>query len=158
MIKKAGTILINKRKIGLVYRSNHDDYSFPKGHQEEGETSLECAIRETNEETKREVTLLMEEPLYVEYYTDSKNNFCNCVYYLVRDNGVILEYYELVLRYDNNGNFKYLKITTNDLLTDEDYGNYSDKELQEMLEKQCKNGEELEFEEDGRIKPVTPTN
>lgn len=66
---------------------------------------------------------------------------------LVRDNGVILEYYELVLRYDNNGNFKYLKITTNDLLTDEDYGNYSDKELQEMLEKQCKNGEELEFED-----------
>ena len=33
MIKKAGTILINKHDIGLIYRDNYDDYSFPKGHQ-----------------------------------------------------------------------------------------------------------------------------
>lgn len=87
MIKKAGTILINKHDIGLIYRDNYDDYSFPKGHQEEGETPLECAIRETNEETKREVTILMEEPIYNEYYTDSKGNECNCLYYLARDAG-----------------------------------------------------------------------
>lgn len=37
-IKKAGTILINleNKKIGLVYRENQKDYTFPKGHLEEG--------------------------------------------------------------------------------------------------------------------------
>ena len=87
MIEKSGTILINKHDIGLIYRSNHNDYSFPKGHVEEGESALECAIRETNEETKREVTLLMEKPIYEEYYNDSKGNKCHCIYYLVKDNG-----------------------------------------------------------------------
>ena len=87
MIEKAGTILINGNKIGLVYRDNYDDYTFPKGHREEGESFLECAIRETNEETKRDVVLLMEEPLYVEYYTNRAGEKCVCTYYLVRDNG-----------------------------------------------------------------------
>ena len=87
MIKKAGTILINKHDIGLIYRDFYDDYSFPKGHIEEGEGSLECAIRETNEETKREVIVLKEEPIYEDNYKDSKGNDCNCLYYLVRDNG-----------------------------------------------------------------------
>ena len=88
MIKKAGTILINKHNIGLIYRSNYKDYSFPKGHLEEGESLLDCAIRETNEETKREVIILLEEPIYVENYKDSKGNDCICTYYLARDNGV----------------------------------------------------------------------
>ena len=87
MILKAGTILINKDKIGLVYRDYYDDYSFPKGHVEKGESFLECAIRETNEETKREVTVLMENEIYIEHYTDSKGNECECHYYLVKDNG-----------------------------------------------------------------------
>ena len=87
MIRKAGTILINKHNIGLIFRENYKDYSFPKGHVEEGENTLECAIRETNEETKRDVIILMEEPIYDEYYKDSKGNDCNCLYYLARDNG-----------------------------------------------------------------------
>ena len=57
MILKAGTILVKNDKIALVYRDYYDDYSFPKGHVEKGESFIECAIRETNEETKREVLL-----------------------------------------------------------------------------------------------------
>ena len=87
MVIKAGTILINKHDIGLIYRSNHDDYSFPKGHVEEGETTLECAIRETNEETKRDIVVLDDKPIYVENYKDSKGNDCNCEYFLAKDNG-----------------------------------------------------------------------
>lgn len=52
-VEKAGTILINlkTKKIGLIYRKKQKDYSFPKGHKEINETLMECAIRETNEET-----------------------------------------------------------------------------------------------------------
>ena len=51
-VKKAGCILINyeKQKIALVCRNN--EYSFPKGHLEKGETIQECALRETIEETR----------------------------------------------------------------------------------------------------------
>ena len=87
MILKAGTILINNGKIGLVFRDNYQDYSFPKGHVEEGESFLECAIRETNEETKREVKILMQEEIYIEQYKDSKGNDCECHYFLAEDIG-----------------------------------------------------------------------
>ena len=77
MILKAGTILVKNDKIALVYRDYYDDYSFPKGHVEKGESFIECAIRETNEETKREVLLARDSEIYIEYYTD----------YLAKDNG-----------------------------------------------------------------------
>lgn len=34
LVKKSGTILLNlnSKQIGLVYRNNRNDYSFPKGH------------------------------------------------------------------------------------------------------------------------------
>ena len=66
-VNKAGCILINPNtnQVGLIYRSKHDDYSFPKGHQEEGETVMECAIRETIEETLRKV-------IYDPYSVDGK--------------------------------------------------------------------------------------
>jgi 8-oxo-dGTP diphosphatase len=88
MILKAGTILIKDNKIGLIYRDYYNDYSFPKGHLEKGETLLECAIRETNEETKREVIILNEKEIYIEKYLDSKGNKCECHYFLACDNGV----------------------------------------------------------------------
>ena len=87
MVLKAGTILINKNKIGLIYRKEYEDYSFPKGHLEENETLIECAIRETNEETKREVIILINDPIYIEQYTNSYNIDCECYYYLAKDNG-----------------------------------------------------------------------
>lgn len=88
MILKAGTILIKDHQIGLIYRSYYDDYSFPKGHLEEGESLLECAIRETNEETKREVIILDEKPIYIENYVDSIGHNCTCYYYVAKDNGI----------------------------------------------------------------------
>ncbi len=48
-IDSAGCIVFKEKKVLLVrYFSN---YSFPKGHIENGETREECAVRETKEES-----------------------------------------------------------------------------------------------------------
>ena len=88
-VKKAGTILINleNKKIGLIYRQNKKDYSFPKGHQELNETLIECAIRETEEETKRKCIILENNPIFKEHYFDSKNDEVDMYYYIAIDNG-----------------------------------------------------------------------
>lgn len=88
--QKAGLILFNRqsKKIALVYREHLDDITFPKGHLEEGETLLECAIRETAEETKREAFVFEEFPPYVERYTASKYEECECYWYVAEDLGV----------------------------------------------------------------------
>ena len=77
-VEKAGCILINKKnnKIGLIYRQKQKDYSFPKGHRESEESLIECAIRETAEETKRDCILYSNEPVAQEHYYDSKNDEC----------------------------------------------------------------------------------
>ncbi len=87
-VLKAGTILIDieNKKIALVYRQYLDDYSFPKGHLEKDETLIECAIRETEEETKRACVLLDSEPYLVSYVT-SLNEEAIVYYYLVKDVG-----------------------------------------------------------------------
>ena len=86
---KAGCILVDtkNKKIGLIYRSNRNDYSFPKGHKENGESLAECAVRETAEETKRDCILCSSEPIAVEHYFDSKNDEVDNYYFLAIDNG-----------------------------------------------------------------------
>lgn len=56
--RKAGAIIFHpdNSRILLVYRSSHDDWSFPKGHIEPGETPEEAMVREVQEETGLEVT------------------------------------------------------------------------------------------------------
>lgn len=88
-VEKAGCILINKKnnKIGLIYREKQKDYSFPKGHRENGETLKECAIRENEEETKRSCILLSDKPVAHEHYYDSKNDEVDMYYFIAIDNG-----------------------------------------------------------------------
>ena len=86
---KAGCILINTktRQIGLVYRHNLNDLSFPKGHLEEGETLAECAVRETEEETLRANHLAIDTPIHVIKYTTPKGEECENYMYLSIDDG-----------------------------------------------------------------------
>ena len=88
-VKKSGCILINKetKKIGLVYRKRKDDYSFPKGNLEEGETLTECAMRETEEETGRTCIIPNETPVGRLHYTDSQNDETDVYYFLALEKG-----------------------------------------------------------------------
>lgn len=89
-VQKAGCILLNleTKKIGLIYREKQNDYSFPKGHLEKGETLIECAIRETEEETKRKVKLYSEEVIAIDHYFDSMNDEVEMYYYIGIDDGI----------------------------------------------------------------------
>lgn len=86
---KAGCFLTNlkTKSIALVYREKHKDYSFPKGHLDEGETIVECAIRETAEETKRKARVIAVYEPFVERYTTPSGKKCACYMYIAIDTG-----------------------------------------------------------------------
>ena len=88
VVKKAGCILIDKKakKIGIVYRQNRDDYSFPKGHLDDDESLVECAIRETKEETGR-ICEIVSENIYIEKYITSSGENVEMYYYIAVDKG-----------------------------------------------------------------------
>ena len=86
---KAGCIFFNTntKKVGIIFRENHNDYEFPKGHLEKNETLEECAVRETAEETKRDIKLISEfKPYDITYTTKSKER-CRCFYFVGVDLG-----------------------------------------------------------------------
>ncbi len=47
----AGGLIYNDKNQIIIVNQNHDSWSLPKGHVDEGETILEAAIREIYEET-----------------------------------------------------------------------------------------------------------
>ncbi|MBR2708729.1 MFS transporter [Candidatus Saccharibacteria bacterium] len=64
--KSCGCIILKDSKVLLI--CTRDDggkqyWSFPKGHQEKGETDIETALRETKEEVGLDVKILSEKPL-----------------------------------------------------------------------------------------------
>lgn len=87
--KKAGCFLIRRetKEIALIYREKYNDYSFPKGHVEKGESLKEAATRETAEETKRNAEIIDIYKPFVERYTTSKGENCICYMFFALDKG-----------------------------------------------------------------------
>ena len=70
IIQKAGAIIISKENpelIALLYRSREDDWSFPKGHVEKGESFIKTAQREIKEETGLFVRFIGDELPPIQY-------------------------------------------------------------------------------------------
>ena len=64
--KSCGCIVLKDNKVLLVGAKDDDGklfWSFPKGHQEIGETDTETAIRETKEETGLDVEIIDINPI-----------------------------------------------------------------------------------------------
>jgi 8-oxo-dGTP diphosphatase len=49
-VKASGGLVVRDGKVALVHRPRYDDWSFPKGKMDAGETWEECALREVEEE------------------------------------------------------------------------------------------------------------
>jgi len=86
---KAGCYLIdvNKKMIALIHREKQNDYSFPKGHVEDGEDIMTAAIRETAEETKRIAVIVKEFEPHLEGYITPKGEECACFMFIAIDGG-----------------------------------------------------------------------
>ena len=68
--KSCGTIIIDHDKILLIGAKDDDGemfWSFPKGHQENGETDVETALRETSEEVGLIVKIIDRTPIIVSH-------------------------------------------------------------------------------------------
>lgn len=87
---KAGCFLVNKedKSVGIIYREKQKDYSFPKGHVEDGEQIEHAAIRETAEETKRECEIVKDFEPFKEEYTTPRGEVCVCYMFIAIDKGV----------------------------------------------------------------------
>jgi len=85
-MNKGGCILLSKdkKKIALVVRKENE-YSFPKGHLEQNEKLIDCALRETEEETGRKLKLLTNTYTKHKYYTEKEGNITVYMYYVIDD-------------------------------------------------------------------------
>ena len=68
-VRAAGGVVARDGAVLLVHRPRYDDWTFPKGKAEEGESDEDCALREVREETGLRCSLEGELPST--HYVDS---------------------------------------------------------------------------------------
>lgn len=70
VVRAAGGVVQRGGDVLLVHRPKYDDWTFPKGKAEEGESDEDCALREVHEETGFRCAL--EDELVSTNYVDAK--------------------------------------------------------------------------------------
>ena len=60
VVRAAGGVVVRDGEVLLVHRPKYDDWTFPKGKCDAGESDEDCALREVREETGLECELLDE--------------------------------------------------------------------------------------------------
>ncbi|MGH2977342.1 MAG: NUDIX hydrolase [Gaiellaceae bacterium] len=81
-VRAAGGLVVGEGKVLLVHRPKYDDWTFPKGKCNAGESDEECALREVEEETGLRCELLDE--LGETSYRDGKGRPKIVRYWLMR--------------------------------------------------------------------------
>jgi 8-oxo-dGTP diphosphatase len=71
VVRAAGGVVARDGRLLLVHRPKYDDWTFPKGKAEPGESDEACAVREVEEETGMRCELYEELPST--HYTDSRD-------------------------------------------------------------------------------------
>ena len=71
VVRAAGGIVCRDGNVLLVHRPKYDDWTFPKGKADEGESDENCALREVHEETGLRCAL--EDELASTEYIDTKD-------------------------------------------------------------------------------------
>lgn len=82
MIRAGGGVVLRNGEVLLVHRPKYDDWTFPKGKADEGETDEETAIREVEEETGLRCELVRELPSTD--YRDARGRPKRARYWLMR--------------------------------------------------------------------------
>lgn len=89
VVRAAGGIVVRGGRVLLVHRPKYDDWTFPKGKAEPGETDEECALREVAEETGLRCKL--EEELPPTRYLDAKGRPKRVRWWRMRTVGGVFE-------------------------------------------------------------------
>lgn len=74
--KSCGAVIIDNGKVLLIGAKDDQGkifWSFPKGHQEDGETDLETAIRETFEEVGLNIKIIDKVPIIRSHYVNNES-------------------------------------------------------------------------------------
>ena len=70
VVRAAGGLVVRGGDVLVVHRPRYDDWTFPKGKAEEGESDEDCALREVHEETGLRCALGEELP--ATHYVDAR--------------------------------------------------------------------------------------
>ena len=96
---KGGGIVVRQENINkyllMVYRAKHDDWSFPKGHTEHGESIQQTVIREVKEECGID-TVIIKELTPNKYFNPKSKEETVCYMYLLKPK-------TLEIKPENNG-------------------------------------------------------
>lgn len=87
--KSCGCIIVNNKKVLLIYEKNRNFWGFPKGHMEAGETEIDTAKREVKEEVGMEVDIDTSKRYELNYIIDNEIDKTSVFYLATTENSKI---------------------------------------------------------------------